>query len=46
MLNSIALALANKVLEFYWQGLSFEDALKKVKEENKDISDWSCDINE
>ncbi|WP_283701312.1 hypothetical protein [Clostridium perfringens] len=46
MLDNLALALANKVLEFYWQGLSFKDALKKVKEENKNILDWSCDINE
>lgn len=45
MLDNLALALANKVLEFYWQGLSFKDALKKVKEENKDILDWSCDID-
>ncbi|HHD2772604.1 TPA: hypothetical protein ACOTHO_002503 [Clostridium perfringens] len=44
MLDNLALVLANKVLEFYWQGLSFKDALKKVKEENKNILDWSRDI--
>lgn len=44
MLDNLALALVDEILNLYWQGLSFKDALKKVKEENKNILDWSCDI--
>ncbi|WP_415283775.1 hypothetical protein [Clostridium perfringens] len=46
MLDNLVLALVEKVLNLYWQGISFKDALKKVKEENKNILDWSCDIDE
>lgn len=33
MLDNLALALADEILNLYWQGLSFKDALKKVYEE-------------
>lgn len=37
--------LTNEILNLYWQGISFKDALKKIKEQYKEFLDRG-DINE